>query len=407
MRPTCLLTVLLCTLAAACDGSRRAPVAPVPEVPDPPDGFLRFAEIAAGSYSACGLTADSLVYCWGRGHLAGEANAIRPVRVNVQPLGSIAVGMHHENRLRDMLCGTTASNEVICRGAAVDGEVTVPGSSDWRSLTVGGAICALDDEDDGGRCWNYTPLYGVLGSTMTEGVPVGTPLEIDGGREYYRIAAGSSTACAITWGHETWCWGYNLALQAGDAAAGDIVVAPRRVDFPAAFVEISVGDFHTCAVIIAGNTWCWGLNLHRQLGRSEVPTVDCPGVINALTGSPAPCTATPVEVEGNHTFIGIAAGGTHTCATDGSGFAYCWGTGAWGQIGNGKFGAGNWSATPQRVAGELLMRSIVAGEHFTCGIASNDATYCWGSNQNGALGIGADAGHVATVPHPIATPLEP
>lgn len=397
------LVVLMCCLAG-CEGSR--PTRVDHEISDPPDGYLRFVDIAAGRHSVCGLTADSLVYCWGRGHLTDEGDYIRPVRIDVPPLGSIAVGMHHEYRLRDMLCGTTASADVICRGAAAGGVVTVPGATGWRSLTVGGAICALTADTDGARCWSYTPLFGVLGSASTEGVPVGTPVEVEGGREYYLIFAGSSAACAIEWAYETWCWGYNHSLQVGDASVGEIVVTSARLPFATGFVEVSVGEFHSCAVA-SGRTYCWGLNLHRQLGRSDVSTVDCPAVTDASTNAPAPCTATAVEVEGNHTFVHVAAGGTHTCAIDGSGRMYCWGTGTWGQTGNGEDGPANRFATPQPVVGDLGVRRLVAGEHFTCAIGSNDATYCWGSNQRGQLGIGADYGHVATVPHPVATPMEP
>ena len=400
MRPRRLLVALLCSLAAACDGSR--PVRAEPVIPEPPPGSPRFVDIAAGHYSACGLTADSLVFCWGRSHLEGEPDMNRPVRIDVPRLGSIAVGLHHPDRLRDMLCGTTASEEIICRGAAAGGVVTVPGSAGWRSLTVGGAICALAS-DHGARCWSYTPLFGMLGSTPTEGVPVGTPVEVEGGREYYRIVAGVSTVCAIEWQYETWCWGYNHALQVGEATVGDIVLAPVHVPFLGGFVEITIGELHSCAHVIAGNTWCWGSNLHRQLGRASVVTEDCPGVTDAGSGGPAPCTPTRVEVEGHHDFLEIAAGSTHACGAAVAGSVYCWGTGAWGQTGNGRSGAANSYTTPEPVVGGLILRNLVAGEHFTCAMAISNVTYCWGSNQQGQLGIGEESAFVATIPHPLAS----
>jgi alpha-tubulin suppressor-like RCC1 family protein len=64
---------------------------------------------------------------------------------------------------------------------------------------------------------------------------------------------------------------------------------------------------------------------------------------------------------------------------------YCWGTGAFGALGDGSFAD---HRTPNAVAGGLTFKTIAAGNGFTCGLTTASVAYCWGSNTAGELGDG-------------------
>jgi alpha-tubulin suppressor-like RCC1 family protein len=55
---------------------------------------------------------------------------------------------------------------------------------------------------------------------------------------------------------------------------------------------------------------------------------------------------------------------------------------------------------PVLVAGGLTFRQLSAGYYHTCGITTQNALYCWGSNQDGQLGIG----QAAFVAEPVKVP---
>lgn len=87
------------------------------------------------------------------------------------------------------------------------------------------------------------------------------------------------------------------------------------------WTQISAGQDHTCALDRSGRAYCWGANYVGQLGDGStkdrlVPVaVRWPGKRRAKT------------------LIQISASGSHTCALDTSGHAYCWGattSGSWG-----------------------------------------------------------------------------
>ena len=97
-------------------------------------------------------------------------------------------------------------------------------------------------------------------------------------------------------------------------------------------------------------------------------------------GGAAPSLATVAQER----FDSVTVGGAHACALNAAGRAYCWGADEKGQLGDNRIVN---STTPIPVAGTLVFTSISAGGRHTCGIAGGQA-YCWGDNDQGQLGIG-------------------
>jgi alpha-tubulin suppressor-like RCC1 family protein len=104
-------------------------------------------------------------------------------------------------------------------------------------------------------------------------------------------------------------------------------------------------------------------------------------LVVALVGSLVVLPAKPaaaIEIVGS-----VSGGYLYACAVTASNDAYCWGSNAYGQLGNATNVS---SSTPVLVSGGHKWSKIDAGWHSTCGIALNGDAYCWGRNDQGQLG---------------------
>jgi alpha-tubulin suppressor-like RCC1 family protein len=82
----------------------------------------------------------------------------------------------------------------------------------------------------------------------------------------------------------------------------------------------------------------------------------------------------------------VSAGFRHTCVVSAASQGYCWGNNEDGALGPSLGTAG--SPFPIAVPEGLLINSISAGEEFTCATTTGGTGYCWGSNEWGELGRG-------------------
>ena len=135
------------------------------------------------------------------------------------------------------------------------------------------------------------------------------------------------------------------------------------------------GGYHTCARKADNTLWCWGANHEGQIGDgTTVNTKPSPVYVSTLSNS----------------VVGVAAGHWHTCARKGDGTLWCWGRGAYGQLGN-----GTTSPTTSPVQVTALGTSVVdvaAGEDHTCARKGDGTLWCWGYNGYGQVGDGTPPG---------------
>lgn len=241
---------------------------------------------------------------------------------------------------------------------------------------------------------------------------------------------GGSHSCGITVAGAAYCWGNNAFGQLGNGVLTNSSV-PVRVSDTHLFSSLSAGASFTCGITTNGNAYCWGNNSEGQLGdgttiNSNVPVAVLGGITFATlsasagestvcgvtstgraycwgsnatgqlgNGSFSPNSATPVAVSGGYTFSSVSVGSYHTCGVISAGAAYCWGQNSSLQLGN---GTTTGSATPVMVSGGLTFESLSAGAYHTCGITVSGAAYCWGVNVQGQFGDGTTTEGATPVP---------
>jgi len=154
----------------------------------------------------------------------------------------------------------------------------------------------------------------------------------------------------------------------------------------AAALQLSAGASHTCAVVPARGTYCWGRDDEGRLGAGEVRFE----------------SRVPVAVAGGLTFERVSAGGAHTCGIA-AGQLYCWGANTDGQLGLGTIDdAPHPTPTRVNIPETFMVLAVEAGGRHTCAVfrdagRSEYGTYCWGANDRRQLGTASEG---PSVPSP-------
>lgn len=107
--------------------------------------------------------------------------------------------------------------------------------------------------------------------------------------------------------------------------------------------------------------------------------------------------ATPACSEGAcQSLLQVAVGGEHTCFLLSNKHVRCWGRNHVGQLGNGQ--KHPTEPTQSEVVGLSNATAIAAGPDHTCAIVEGGKVFCWGNNEFGQLGVGADSFGTYTTP---------
>lgn len=215
-------------------------------------------------------------------------------------------------------------------------------------------------------------------------VGLGTASQLTG---VTRMSVGQYHTCAILAGGRVACWGKNSVGQVG---SGDNVNKTRPVEVPEIdgstvskrAIAISAGASHTCALIADGTIKCWGSNQYGQLGTTAQKGVyvTSPDTVKVFDGKSDATKA-----------VAVAAGFYSTCAVAKTGRLFCWGAGSSGLLGLGNSDSKteptavpffDGSSSAKRVA------KVTVGEYAACAINQEDSLFCWGNNADGRLGLG-------------------
>jgi alpha-tubulin suppressor-like RCC1 family protein len=228
--------------------------------------------------------------------------------------------------------------------------------------------CGVEQSAHNVFCWGYNGDQELGDGTSTDQSTAVQTLEVTGA---VKVAAGSSSACAVDSGGGVSCWGWNGYHQLSTGAP--LSTSSTAVSIPissSTATDVAVGYQHSCAVV-GGSVECWGSCAHSQLGAPGYPYNND--------------SATPV----NNTLISdavqISASPYMTCVTRSTGGVLCWGDSQFGNFGDGA--TSGISATPVAPSGISHATKVAVGHDHVC-VLEGGAVKCWGLNNYGQLGDG-------------------
>lgn len=296
-------------------------------------GAPSFRQLDLGQYHSCGVSADSLAYCWGlnqRGELGIGDSAYRTVP------GLVA------------------------------------GGRKWLRVTVGDEFSCGIAADSTAYCWGYN-LSGRLGNGTEVSSPV--PVAVSGAAKFASLDAGKYHSCGVRLDGALLCWGDYAFVRTGawETAA---VLEPRAVTDVPTMVSVSASTDHSCAITTEGVPWCWGSGVRGEVGRS----------LSAFEAS------LPTPVSGAPPLVFIAVDGAKSCGLTETGRAWCWGVRPMRERANSLLEG---FSTPREVAGGVEFVSIDLGDLVSCGITAQGELLCWGDNSLWGVGDGTNINRLA------------
>lgn len=293
-----------------------------------------FDAIALGDEHTCAIRNDGSLWCWG-------AN------------GSGRLGL---------------GDETACAGTgSCSSPMRVGGETDWIAITAGGGHTCGIRSPGSLWCWGAN-ILGQLGIGVG-GPPRFSPAQVGTDTNWTQVVAGGSHSCGLRDDRSLWCWGWNGLEQVGSSSCGGSCSSPVRVGSAVNWIDIALGDEHTCGLRTDGSLWCWGNNNLGQLGVDTNPTAH----------------DTPTQVGVSVDWMTMAAGAQHSCGIRADGSLWCWGSNGAGRLGLGG-GATNRFA-PEQVGTSTTWSAIALGGEHSCGLQGG-LLHCWGSNSSGQLGLG-------------------
>ena len=205
-------------------------------------------------------------------------------------------------------------------------------------------------------------------------------------RYYYR-AVGSTTWILL----QDWSTSSTAPWNTTGLSLGNYTL---RVDVAQAGNTVP-DDVSYLAYELATKTWksLVSQNFHT-CGLASDDTVSCFGsnAYGQLGDGSTSDSSSPVQVKNLSGVTQVSAGGFHSCAVV-SGSVKCWGRNSDGQLGDGTTTA---SSTPITVSGVSGAVAVSCGTYHTCALLSGGTVTCWGDNAFGQMGNGAVSGDQLT-----------
>lgn len=351
-------------------------------------GAVTPTSIATGAGHTCVFYNDQSIRCTGQNNQGevgngGWTNVFEPAVVNgaVNPV-QLRTGMEHT-------CTLVGDGRMQCWGTNYTGQLgdgtfgsfqTTPQfvrnmTSAVKLVTGGWFTCGIMS-DRSAQCWgrNQDGQLGNGDATTDTGLP-GPVLGLSG--PVSDLVAGGYHTCALFSNGTAACWGRNGRGQVGDGTSNTPIVSPHVVSGLTTAASLSLGGYHSCALLQDSTVQCWGQSDWGQIG--------APGLA---------FSATPVTVNGISNASGVYAGFYHTCAILRDGSTWCWGRNDTGQLGDGTLTS---NPSPVRVSGINNALALSLGWGHTCALLPDASVRCWGEGDQGEFGTGTNTNSVTPV----------
>nr|KYP74817.1 putative E3 ubiquitin-protein ligase HERC2 [Cajanus cajan] len=231
------------------------------------------------------------------------------------------------------------------------------------------------------------------------------PLESNVVLDVLQIACGVKHAALVTRQGELFTWGEESGGRLGHGV-GKNVIQPRLVEaMTSTTVDfVACGEFHTCAVTMAGELYTWGDGTHNAglLAVVEVIVTQSSASVssgklftwgdgdkNRLGHGDKDARLEPTCVPSliDYNFHRIACGHSLTVGLTTSGQVFTMGSTVYGQLGNPQSDGKLPCLVEDKLAGESV-DEIACGAYHVTVLTSKNEVYTWGKGANGRLGHG-------------------
>jgi len=256
----------------------------------------------------------------------------------------------------------------------------------------GDGLCApYDDDDDGDGVLDVDDdfpedQYGFVQLSLGDGFQSGQP------EDNATLGASRYSTCTILSDGTLRCWGDNRYGQIGDGSSGSDKYSPTNVSIPNGKTPVSVSSTPNgntvCSIMDDGTLYCWGANYDGQIG---IGTHCASGnYLNGCNGVEGISTPTMVSLPMGRTATAVALGSDHTCSILDDGSVWCWGSNNNGGLGVGNMSSGSWAYSPNQalLPSGLAAVSISLGAGHSCVVVDDGRAFCWGYNGDGNIGDG-------------------
>ena len=326
-------------------------------------GGTNWKQVSVGYYHTAALKTDGTLWTWGD---------------YFSELGMLGKGDYFSTR-RDKPSSIFQATTNWADTATTEPE-------DLYTISAGYGFSSAIKTD--GTLWTWgNGDSGALGNAVTTG-NISTPVTtFAGGTDWKQVSGGTSHTSAIKTDGTLWTWGFGNQGRLGNANITDRSTPVTTFAGGTNWKQVSVSAFNASAIKTDGTLWTWGFGSNGRLGNGG----------NAFGVVSTPVTTFAGGTNWKQSLTIFSA--TFAIKTDGT--LWSWGSGNYGQLGNG-ITTGNISTPITTFAGGSNWKQIGGGANTGTPVAvKTDGTlWTWGLGGSGRLGNGITTGNIST---PITT----
>jgi RHS repeat-associated protein len=397
-----------------------------PPIPREVPGLGDVVAVAAGQNASLALKRDGTVWTWGDATRLGDGTRSprwTPGQVpNLTDVVAITAGVWHNIALkRDGTLWSWGSNGNGALGLGspptsnqpyVWTPEQIPGLPPMKDVAAQGMHSLAVDVNGDVWAWGHN-VYGQLGDGTND--TRYSPVKLARFASVRSVAASDMSGFAVSDDDRVFGW--------GGAFVGDGTSATRLSPVALSISgvrSVTAGARHAFAVRHDDSVYAWGSNHEGQLGDGTTVTREAPTLVPSLradlvaAGGSFSVAASdaglftwgqtdsgtigmgchnyhcprPTPVDGMTGATAISAKWTSSAAVRFDGSLWTWGSGYYGQLGNGSTGSGVNANVPVQVAGLPRMKEVAVGYDHMVSLAEDGTVRTWGSNTAGQLGYG-------------------
>lgn len=363
------------------------------------------AEVSAGTYHTCARGSGNSIRCWGNAYggrtaVGNTEHSDLAAWSQPQPISGLSTPLRELALFDRSSCAITVEGAAMCWGENYYGQIgdgaqfsggsgidhsaprDVHGlSAGVKDISVGLEHACAVKTDGTLWCWGRNNYFQLADGTNINRI---RPVQAAGISDAAAVDSGEEHSCALSTAGAVFCWGRNTYGQLGDGSLLNRDHPVAAVGLEQGVVGLSLGAWHSCAVLQSGGARCWGRNDYGALGDGTTVDRYLPTAVN----------------DPGTSYSAISAGRRHTCGRTSGGQAKCWGYNSSGQIGNGTTTA---RSSPTPVDGLASgVTQIAAGGGHSCALRGGSEMKCWGYNGYYELGDGTMTARTLPVDVPSA-----